>query len=292
MVSASDRGRAGPDPVVTERLSSSATELIARVLRCPDCNGSLDSSLRCACGRAFQPAADGIYQRAAVRDVAGASAQRGIQAQIESHGAGDSERGIVQYERAFHDEQASHYDSLFADPLPLKSHYRHLVHRQIHAHLRGAPFIVDLCCGTGKSSGPLLERGMTVVGVDVPREMLRIYRQKYPGQAGPILIHADASHPPLRDGSCAELSMIGGLHHIPDKAGSLESCSNALAPGGVLILHEPLKTGRHSRLASFCRKSLRARRSRARVGGRASPVGHGPLQAGGGRAGGLRLHAI
>jgi len=90
-----------------------------------------------------------------------------------------------------------------------------------------------------------------VIGMDVSREMLRVYRKKYPGPSNPILIHADASRPPLRSNSCEALSMIGGLHHIPDREGSLQSCCDALARGGVLILHEPLKTGQKSAIAGL-----------------------------------------
>ena len=131
----------------------------------------------------------------------------------------------------------------------MTSYYRHLVGVQIYGYLKEGPFIVDLCCGTGKSSAPLIERGMTVIGMDVSREMLRIYRKKAVDSSNPILIHADASHPPLRTGSCDALSMIGGLHHIPDRAGSLRLCCDALSSGGLLILHEPLKTGRTNSLA-------------------------------------------
>jgi SAM-dependent methyltransferase len=140
---------------------------------------------------------------------------------------------------------------MFADPLPLRHYYRHLVGEQIYGHFRDVPFVVDLCCGTGKSSAPLVERRLTVVGMDVSREMLRIYRRKYRGQVNPILIQADATRPPLRKNSCPAISMIGGLHHIPDRAGSLRACCDALSSGGLLVLHEPLKTGRKSRLAGL-----------------------------------------
>ena len=85
--------------------------------------------------------------------------------------------------------------------------------------------------------------------MDVSREMLRVYRRKCGGKENLILIQADASLPPLIRNSCAALSMIGGLHHIPDRAGSLQSCCSALADGGLLILHEPLSTGHASTLA-------------------------------------------
>jgi SAM-dependent methyltransferase len=235
---------------VRQESTATRNQLIARILRCADCGGSLGADLLCTgCGRSFVPAEDGIIsalpsglQREGVNKEA-------LQSLIDAGAPDERDEGVVLYEQAFHDEQAPHYDSMFGDPLPLRSYYRHLVGVQIYDYLREMPFIVDLCCGTGKSSAPLIERGMIVVGMDVSREMLRIYRKKCADQVNPILIHADASRPPLHRGSCPALSMIGGLHHIPDRAGSLQSCCDALSGGGLLILHEPLKTGRKSRIA-------------------------------------------
>ncbi len=226
-------------------------ELIARILQCPDCNGTLGTDLLCTgCGRSFVPADDGIISALPSDLQRPDTNKEQLQALIDAGGAPDTQtQNIVLYERAFHDEQAAYYDRLFADPLPLQDYYRHLVRDQIYDCLRNVPFIVDLCCGTGKSSAPLIDRGLTVIGIDVSREMLRVYRKKSGGKPNPILIHADASRPPLRKNSCVAVSMIGGLHHIPDQAGSLQCCCDALADGGLLILHEPLKTGQVSTLA-------------------------------------------
>ncbi len=139
---------------------------------------------------------------------------------------------------------------MFAPPLPLNRYPRGVVGRIFFAQGRPRPFVVDLCCGTGKSSLPLARRGCSIVAVDVSREMLRIYKRKCDaeGLSNVLLIHADASRPPLRRGSCGAMIMIGGLHHIPDQAGCLRHCCDLLTDDGVLIFHEPLKSGRTSRL--------------------------------------------
>jgi ubiquinone/menaquinone biosynthesis C-methylase UbiE len=231
------------------QLESHVRELIARILQCPDCQITIDAQLTCpTCRRSFVPAHDGIINAMPTSMGAAGESKESLQHSIEG-GACDAQTRVVLYEQAFHDEQAPHYDRLFADPLPLRSYYHHLVHSQIYGFVRRAPFVIDLCCGTGKSSAPLLDRGLTVVGIDVSREMLRIYRAKWPDVRNPVLIHADASRPPLRPGSCPAVSMVGGLHHIPDRAGALDACCAALQPGGVLLLHEPLKTGRRSKIA-------------------------------------------
>jgi SAM-dependent methyltransferase len=229
---------------------SEMAELIGKVLCCPDCNEAVGRDLRCAaCGRSFLPDADRIISALPAAMQRAHASKAELETAIDAAAEGERGERVVLYEEAFHDEQAAQYDSIFADPLPVRSYYRHLVHAQIYRYLGDVPFIVDLCCGTGKSSSPLLERGVTVIGMDVSREMLRMYRRKCNGALNPILIQADASRPPLRRASCHAISMIGGLHHIPDRAGSLKTCCDALSVGGLLILHEPLTTGHKSRLA-------------------------------------------
>ena len=97
--------------------------LIARILSCPDCHGSLDLNLTCGCRRSFLPAADGIISALPSGMAEASHRKEELQAAIDAHATADEERGIVQYEQAFHDEQAAHYDSLFADPLPLQRYY-------------------------------------------------------------------------------------------------------------------------------------------------------------------------
>jgi ubiquinone/menaquinone biosynthesis C-methylase UbiE len=222
--------------------------LARQVLCCPDCQAELDGALACSsCGRSLAPEADDIISALPAAMTRGNQTKDQIQAVIDATGPDAAE--VVLFEKAFHDEQASHYDKLFADPLPLREYYKRLVRRQIYSYVHRKTFVVDLCCGTGKSSMPLVERGIWVIGVDVSREMLRTYRRKASGYENLILVQADASHPPLRPNSCGAITMIGGLHHIPDRPGSVSHCCKSLAPGGILILHEPLKTGTSSMLA-------------------------------------------
>jgi len=170
---------------------------------------------------------------------------------IDAVGREKQAENIVLYERAFHDEQAPYYDALFADSLPLGAYYRRLVRHQIYSYVRKQAFVVDLCCGTGKSSMPFLERGMTVIGIDVSREMLHSYKRKCEarGYGNILLIHADASRPPLLKQSCGAIQLIGGLHHIQESARCISTCCSALEDNGFLILHEPLKTGVTSKIA-------------------------------------------
>lgn len=231
-----------------------SSELLAKILACPDCGSGLNRDLACSsCGRSFVPQADGIVDALPMSMGRSHGTTQEIQTLIERSGPGEHGEAIVLFERAFHDEQARHYDTLFADPLPLRQYYCRLVTRQIRSFVGGQAFVVDLCCGTGKSSMPLIAQGIGVVGMDVSREMLRIYREKCSPRERErlLLIQADASHPPLRAGACGAITLIGGLHHLPDQTACLKICCGALAPSGLLILHEPLQTGTTSRWAAL-----------------------------------------
>ena len=146
-------------------------DLAARILCCPDCVSSLDDRLHClACGRSCALGEDGIISALPASMDPNPKGREQIQSVIETTGPGEHGERVVQYEQAFHDEQAAYYDRLFADPLPLLAYYKRLISHQIYSHVKRRPFVVDLCCGTGKSSLPLIEKGIFVVAVDVSRD--------------------------------------------------------------------------------------------------------------------------
>ncbi len=240
-----------------------------RILCCADCGSDLNDGLVCGeCGRAYAAEADGIISALPRAMNTAAPSKERIKATLDGDtGGADRNHTVVEYERAFHDDQASYYDTLFGDPLPLGRYYRRLVGRQIFGYVRGKPFVVDLCCGTGKSSLPLARMGCSVVGVDVSREMLRAYQRKCDkeGLRNVLLIHADASRPPLRKQSCGAIIMIGGLHHIPDQSGCVRHCCDLLTDDGVLIFHEPLQSG-HTSLLSRLAENIYAVTNPMRMG--------------------------
>ncbi len=226
--------------------------LASTILCCPDCSGTLTHDLCCgACGRRCTADDDGVISALPTHMLQAQAGKDAIQDSIRTSGPGEHGEQVVLFEQAFHDEQAAYYDKLFADPLPLLAYYKRLIAKQIYSLIRNKPFVVDLCCGTGKSSLPLVERGVFVVAVDVSREMLRAYRRKCIGSGltNVLFVHADASRPPLKERSCHSIAMIGGLHHIQDREGSIQHCHRALSEGGLLILHEPVQTGHTSSLA-------------------------------------------
>jgi SAM-dependent methyltransferase len=174
-----------------------------------------------------------------------------IQRLIEAASPEERSKYVVLYEKVFHDQQAASYDGLFTDPLPARCYCKKLIASEVYEHVKRALFVVDLCCGTGKSSIPLIARGKFVVGIDISMEMLNAYAGKCLSQKNDnyLLLRADASAPPLKPGSCQAVIIIGGLHHIPRADRCISHVTTLLSPGGIVILHEPLNLGERTRLS-------------------------------------------
>jgi SAM-dependent methyltransferase len=126
------------------------------------------------------------------------------------------------YKKAFYRraDVAADYDfHRFGDPRRTRRNARKW--RTILSALRetdGVRSILDLPCGTGRFTGPLTERGYTVLGGDISREMMQRAREKTNG--APSLcgfVQADAEALPLRDASLDCVLSIRFMFHVdPD----------------------------------------------------------------------------
>jgi len=242
------------------------------ILVCPDCRGELKqvqrSPLRLACAtceRTCDENADGIVEMLPAWMVNAQRAKDEIEAEASRSSGTERSQRVVEFESAFHDEQAQCYDGLFTSPEPLRTYYQRLIDRQVSEEVENASFVVDLCCGTGKSSLPLVKSGKPVIGIDVSMEMLKLFAKKCRelGKGSVLLLHADASHPPLRSESCEAIMFIGGLHHIPDQTSCVHHISGLLKNEGKFLIHEPLSTHRKgfaNRLIENCYALLDAKR--------------------------------
>jgi SAM-dependent methyltransferase len=91
--------------------------------------------------------------------------------------------------------------------------------------------VVDLGCGTGLSTRPLLDRGATVVGVDADAEMLAIADRRLEGGAQLVLGRAEAL--PLPDRS-ADLVVAAQAAHFFDEPAASDEIHRVLRPGGAV----------------------------------------------------------
>lgn len=109
--------------------------------------------------------------------------------------------------------------------------------------LSGTEQVLDLCCGTGKSTLACLQvlpQG-TVTGVDNSAGMLDVAGAKLQAQMqeGRVALQLrDAMHLDFPDASFDAVFMAYGLRNMPDYGRALEGISRVLRPGGVLCIHD------------------------------------------------------
>lgn len=98
----------------------------------------------------------------------------------------------------------------------------------------GGP-VLDIGCGPGCLTQLLASRGLTVSGIDVSTEMLRLARTYNP-ELG--FIGASLTQVPLADGVAAGVFCWYVLHHVPDDDLSVAAreLARVTAPGGHLML--------------------------------------------------------
>jgi ubiquinone/menaquinone biosynthesis C-methylase UbiE len=100
--------------------------------------------------------------------------------------------------------------------------------------------ILDIGCGSGTLAKRLAEDGAAVTGIDPGAAALEKARSAVP-EARFEAASADAL--PFPAASFDGAVMLNALHHVPDPAAALAEAARILAPGGVLIVVEPLAEG-------------------------------------------------
>lgn len=89
--------------------------------------------------------------------------------------------------------------------------------------------VLDIGAGTGIASRQLLDRGATVIALDLAEQMLRHALASSPT---PAVVRADGAVIPLRR-SCADLACFAQAWHWFDVASAAPELARVLIPGGV-----------------------------------------------------------
>lgn len=141
-------------------------------------------------------------------------------------------------ERAGRDAQASRYDSLRA--------LRWFSRLEVPALLgaltpRPGEVILDLGCGTGRLTLPLLAHGANVLAVDHSAASLAVLARKVPeaDRMRLLLLHADATRLPLAAGSCEGVVSAQVLEHVPTphlRTAFIAELARVLQVGGRVAL--------------------------------------------------------
>jgi len=109
--------------------------------------------------------------------------------------------------------------------------------------LSGNEHVLDLCCGTGKSSAALLPFIHTgkITGIDNSEEMLQAAREKFAAEtkSGKMdFMLCDAMQLPFEENSADVIFMAYGLRNMPDYEKCVQNLFRILKPGGKLLIHD------------------------------------------------------
>lgn len=99
--------------------------------------------------------------------------------------------------------------------------------------------MAEICCGTGEGVQLFAGRYRRAVGVDISLSMLRRAREAVPADSV-LFVQGDALNLPLASQSFDAVTILGGIHHIPDLKGLFSEIARILKPGGILIAREPV----------------------------------------------------
>lgn len=134
---------------------------------------------------------------------------------------------------------ASAYAAHYGDTWSQKYRYRFINDPMLeNIDLSGAD-VIDALCGSGETTGYLLEKGAHVTGVDISEEEIENFRRRFPdciGKCSSILTTGLESNAY----DCAVV--VGGLHHLhPNVMGAVKEIHRILKVGGYFCFAEPHK---------------------------------------------------
>lgn len=143
--------------------------------------------------------------------------------------------------------QRDHYDGVAASYLtnltyPHTREYMAYLDRALLAVAGRASLgtVAEICCGAGEGLQLLGSRAVVGVGVDVSTRMLEAAVASVRGDPSRGFVQGDATRLPLRSGAFDTVAMLGGIHHVNDRAALFGELARILKPGGRLIFREPV----------------------------------------------------
>lgn len=109
--------------------------------------------------------------------------------------------------------------------------------------LKGNETVLDVCCGTGKSTLAFRDKITTgkIICIDNSEGMLEVAAQKFAVEIanGKIeLSLQDAMQLNLPDNSVDAIFMAYGLRNMPDYVRCIQNLHRILKPGGQLVIHD------------------------------------------------------
>jgi ubiquinone/menaquinone biosynthesis C-methylase UbiE len=99
--------------------------------------------------------------------------------------------------------------------------------------------IAEICCGRGEAFHLVAGRISRGVGIDISVTMLDAARRDH-RQANLFFAQGDATRLPLADAVFDTVFMLGGIHHVKDRAALFGEVARILKPGGRFYFREPV----------------------------------------------------
>jgi SAM-dependent methyltransferase len=141
-------------------------------------------------------------------------------------------------------KQAAHYDRIHAQ---YERHYDDRWSRAYRSHFMYAPMfagidlaekqVLEAMCGSGQTTGYLLDRGARVTGLDVSRSAILSFRKRWPSCRA---ICGSILDTQLADESFDCVAVVGGLHHLhPYVHQAVDEILRVLKTGGHFCFIEP-----------------------------------------------------
>jgi len=144
-----------------------------------------------------------------------------------------------------HDSWAHCYDELFEASFgSMLSHITGLTVELVSGLSEPSESILDVGAGTGRISGPLLQRGFYVSALDPSAGMLNHLRNRFPDHSNLELLHQPIAHLKANERFNGALCVFTVSSYWLDEAtlrDSLSAIYNALLPGGWLIIDRTLR---------------------------------------------------
>jgi len=104
----------------------------------------------------------------------------------------------------------------------------------------GLSDVAEICCGHGELLTLLARKDIRGIGVDVSSNMLEFAHDKHRESRDFIFVQGDATKLPLRNAQFDSVFMLGGIHHVPDRAALFSEVFRILRPGGRFYFREPV----------------------------------------------------
>lgn len=142
--------------------------------------------------------------------------------------------------------QQEHYDRIAAVYLenlgyPHTQEYMSYLDREFARVVDGDSLgtAAEICCGRGEAVALLGDRIERAIGVDVSVAMLRAAAMEHrDGDAW--FLQGDATRLPLASEEFDTVVMLGGIHHVNDRAALFGEIARILKPGGRFCFREPV----------------------------------------------------